>query len=343
MSGTELDDLIMSASSSLCMREKENLEGTFRSSTTELKLNNQKTTTRPGDTREPTTVWRSKALTAISQLKSLHQRASAAELRACELQLCLDQSVLDRNTVEDECARYRVLLADVRDQRDALLLELRLKRAISPDGADSRRQDADEYGGTDRTAGKGSPPDSVPHEILSEVQDQQAQQSLHDLEKKFDALQALYEQTRLENHDLLLNQSGLEEHIVALQERIQKLQDENDFFSTLDASIPEQEVEDTAPQSLSEISRLRRQLQERESELLSLHDVLEEERSRSSALHQQVVKTVEELGELRGQAADTKMVRAELTALQQVHADTLEKLVTLELEIDRIKREKCQE
>ena len=82
---------------------------------------------------------------------------------------------------------------------------------------------------------------------------------------------------------------------------------------------------------------LRKQLADTEAELLALHETLDEERLRSSGLHAQCVKQSEELGELRERVNETRRVEQTLAALKEVHADTLEKVVTLQLELERVR------
>jgi len=85
---------------------------------------------------------------------------------------------------------------------------------------------------------------------------------------------------------------------------------------------------------------LRKQLADTEAELLALHETLDEERLRSSGLHAQCVKQSEELGELRERVNETRRVEQTLAALKEVHADTLEKVVTLQLELERVRDER---
>jgi len=147
-----------------------------------------------------------------------------------------------------------------------------------------------------------------------------------------------------ENQDLLLLQSGLQEHVQALQERVQKLQDENDYFSVFkedDILVREEDVNAAFPEvpDSTTTDGLRRQLQDREHELLCLHETLDEERARSAALHTQVVHQAEELGEARAALGKAAQTRNELEALRKVHAETLEKLVTVQLEVDMLRRD----
>jgi hypothetical protein len=327
-----IDALIKSANSSLRLRSCE--PGACKENVASL-INDISAATRTG---KGDSLWRSKALAALSQLSSLQQRASAAELKVYELQLAVDQASLSAQALEDDNSKVRGLLAESRDERDRLMLEVRLRRAKMAAAAE------DEQRGRETTKGTAT-------SVETKDRDQEEQQDEDDnhnethraiigeLTSRLNSLLVAHEEAKLENETLLQNQTSLTERIHALQEHVHKLQDENDYFSILkdeDVLAQEEDVVAVFGAVTDEVeSNLRHQLQERESELLALHETLDEERTRSRGLHEQCIKQAEELSELRARAAATKRVERELTALKEVHADTLEKVVTLQLELGR--------
>ena len=185
--------------------------------------------------------WRSKALAALSQLASLQQRATAAELKACELQLAVDQAALTAQALDAENRSVRAMLADVQDERDRLMLEVKLRCIKSADKPDSAGNTLNQT--TSLVVDCSGTLDGIPVPCEG---DHRHRASVSDLTAQLDALRVVHEETKLENESLALGQQGLKERVTALQELVAKLQDANDFFGSLraeDVLAQEEEVD----------------------------------------------------------------------------------------------------
>ena len=154
----------------------------------------------------------------------------------------------------------------------------------------------------------------TPKQPVTSEEDHRHRAIVGDLTAQLDALRVVYEETKLENESLALGQQGLKERVTALRELVAKLQDENDYFSSFRAEdLLAQEEEVDAVYGTNETNRhrddddepsaksadLRRQLQDRETELLEIYEALDQERARSKNLHEQCVKQAEEIVALR--------------------------------------------
>ena len=333
-----VDALILAATSSLGLRNNDKMGtrvgGGGKENLASAINENSVGSTKHGDSR-----WRSKALAALSQLSSLQQRASAAELKACELQLVVDQATLTAQALDDENSKVRAMLAQVQDERDQLMLQARLhsakttvpNEATHPATEDTRR---------DRTScTPGLASTSRNHQTSAHDRDGQ-RATIEDLTSQLNALRMVHDETKMENDTLRKTQLGLEEHIGGLQERVAKLQDECDFFSALpEEDILPQEEDMNAVFGLKDVETdVRAQLQDRERELLDVYETLDEERDRSTELAKQCARQCEELEALRDRVNAMKHAEGELAALKAVHAVALENTVRLQLEIARLQQ-----
>lgn len=159
----------------------------------------------PATLPQSESLWRTKALAALSQLSSLQQRTSAAELKVTELQVELDQQSLTCRALDEDNSNVRATLAEVQDERDRLMLEVRLRRA--------------KVGEVETGAVASTRDDTRTTESLTK--------ELSDLHKLHHALLIDHEETKLENEALLQKQEGLLEHVSALQASVSRLQDQN--------------------------------------------------------------------------------------------------------------------
>lgn len=318
---TDVSGLIRSARESLSVQTHSKLAMSTWTTTTSGNKENAKRNfvSHNEDPSSSLALWRTKAHAALSQLRSLQQSASAAEMKAYELQLAVDQAGLTAQTLDDENSKLRALLAEVRDERDRLMLEVRLRR--SKMSAAEKRDAVDEN---------------------DDRRESDHRASVNDLTSQLNTLLIAHEETKAENEALLLKQKTTNEHVHALQETVARLQDENDYFSLYkeeEVLAQEEDVlavfgEVPVENGENEADSLREQLAETEAELLAVHETLDEERLRSKGLREQCVKQSEELAELRERVRSGNRVERELVALKEVHAETLEKVVTLQLQLD---------
>lgn len=324
----DVEALVLAATSSLSLRDAGKLED--RRETAGARAGKENTSI-GNNGNENASRWRGKALAALSQLSALQQRASAAELRACELQLAVDQAALTSQTQDAEHRSVRAALAALQEERDRLTLEVKLRSVKStgkPDGADI----APPLGtaqGTEKNA-------VAPMQPVTRQDDHRHRTVVDHLEAQLDALRAVHEETKLENESLALGQQGLKERVTALQELVAKLQDENDYFSSFraeDLLAQEEEVDavygTTARGEREPSSDLRQQLQDRETELLEVFETLDQERERSKNLHEQCIKQAEEIVALKDR----------MQAMDSVHTRDREELVNLRLALDAAKRD----
>ncbi len=326
----DVDALVLAATSSVSLRNARKLDD--RRAAVGVRAGKENTSI--ANCNDTTSRWRSKALAALSQLSSLQQRASAAELKACELQLAADQAVLTAQALDIENRSVRAILADVQDERDRLMLEVKLRsiKLTAKPGSAERLDIADIPPHPLTAQDTGKMVMTTKQHVTSE---EDHRDIVRNLTAQLDALRVIHEETKLENQSLSLSQQGLKERVTALQELVAKLQDENDYFSSFraeDVLAQEEEVDvvyGTTKHSDEHSADLRAQLQDRETELLEIYETLDQERERSKSLHEQCVRQAEEMGTLRDR----------IQAMDAVHRENLDEVVSLRLALDAVKRE----
>lgn len=131
-------------------------------------------------------------------------------------------------------------------------------------------------------------------------------------------------------HALEQHKKALEEQVQHSVKRIAYLEEQltfmNGVFDTQEQHSKADAVDDDA------LDDLRNELQEREEALASTQESLVEEKQRSSALHEQVLKQSMEIEDLRRDRVRAQQLQHDLHALQSVHAETLERLAHAQLQ-----------
>ena len=133
-------------------------------------------------------------------------------------------------------------------------------------------------------------------------------------------------------HDLQQHKKALQEQVQHSVKRIAYLEEQLAFMNGVfdDHQQQQQHKEDAMDDDALE--ELRSDLQDREEALASTQESLVEEKQRSSALHEQVLKQSMEIEDLRRDKLHAQQLQHDLRALQSVHAETLERLAHAQLQ-----------
>ncbi|KAI8110612.1 hypothetical protein M9435_002286 [Picochlorum sp. BPE23] len=178
------------------------------------------------------------------------------------------------------------------------------------------------------------------------VQYQQARDALQSMTEENASLSDTISHLEDEIHEIEISRASykddahaLEQHKKALEEQVQhsvkriayleeQLTFMNGVFDTQDQHSKADTVDDDA------LEDLRNELHEREQALASTQESLVEEKQRSSALHEQVLKQSMEIEDLRRDRVRAQQLQHDLHALKSVHAETLERLAHAQLQQD---------
>jgi len=295
--------------------------------------------------------WKVKALTALSHLKSMEQQCFEAERRVCDLQAKYDALVLEKSDMEVECERYRAAWGHAIGRMDAMELEVRILQGrvnmyearIASEHADAdeekKEHEVDDVIKSILMRGKENTAKHAESKIREEVEKEHKEElrrvedehrlAVSQRESELAEMEIALDAHRQENATLQDSVRGLEEHLLHAQSRIVQLQEENEYYASfVDSNTAESEDEDVFKDAVWE---LKQEIGEREEELLAMQECLNEEKARSNGLHEQILRQVMELEDLRKDACRTRELEEELKALRHVHAETLKDMAELKL------------
>lgn len=307
--------------------------------------------------------WKVKALMALSQLTSLEQQCFEAERRACDLQSKYDALVLDRDAVDAECERYRAAWGDATTRVDALELDIDvMKSRIAMYEARTMKDEENNHD----TQNQDDALDAI-DEVMRNIRRREEQRTEHmkkikddekisqlekerqqmedeytgricDLESQLVDLDMSCASYRQENESLHHTIQGLEERLLLAQSKVVQLQEENEYYACFMNQTSVGHTHDTNDDGRKEddivndaIWELKHELGEREHELVAMQECLQEEKERSTGLHEQVLRQVMEIEDLRKGVRQTQTLQQELRDLKRVHAQTLEDMAQLKL------------
>jgi predicted RNase H-like nuclease (RuvC/YqgF family) len=289
----------------------------------------------------------------LSRMKQLHRQTYALESKCQDIQARYDGLMLEKEAVEGELCRYTSMYRTLMHEMANMKLEVDVLKNKCESTKD--RQDT-EHGETK--------PEEMPgpavhlqatlaekikaltvelhasrEEVIRLKSESQAEERRDEgYNRKYEEQEAvLLDMERKlcdyksENSILKTDIDALEERLISSQGRIIQLEEELQYFSGLTStSQRNEEEEDMYNERLHELTQ---ELLDREHDLASLQETLNEERERCSGLHEQTLRQVMEIEDLRVEAARALEYKRELEALRHVHAETLERLAQAQLNI----------
>lgn len=306
---------------------------------------------RQDESRRP---WKVKALTALSQLTDLEQQCFDAQQRVCDLQFKYDALILEKDDVEVERERYRAAWGEALSRVDAVELELRVVKGrlalhearMDREGEKQDVKEVDDLVDNILKRGEEKKKKHVEAKIREEMQkereeevkkekqliEEKYQGAVSRLESELAEMEIACMSHRQENDSLKHTMRGLEEHLLHAQSRIVQLQEENEYYACfVEEKNIQGNTDDEEDVFKDAVWELKQELGQREEELAAMQECLNEEKARSNGLHEQVLRQVMELEDLRKDARRTKEVEEDLKALKIVHAETLKDLAQLKL------------
>ena len=289
--------------------------------------------------------WKVKALTALSHLTSLERTCFEAERRVCDLQSKYDALILEQSDLEGECDRYRAAWSEAVSRVDAVELELRvlngrvamyesiMAKEVKEESSQTEKIDDVVNGilmrGKEKMAtrdGAKQKEDEVKEELR--MMEEEYRERLSCLENELAEMEIVCSSHRQHNDSLQDTIRGLEEHLLHAQSRVVQLQEENEYYACYMDDQTKSQEEDVIKDAVWE---LKQELGEREEELVAMQECLNEEKARSNGLHEQVLRQVMEIEDLRKDASRARELEQELKALKLVHSKTLEDVAHLKL------------
>lgn len=296
-------------------------------------------------TQDENRPWKVKALTALSHLTSLERTCFEAERRVCNLQSKYDALILEQSDLEGECDRYRAAWSEAVSRVDAVELELRVLNgrvamyesilAKEAKEESSQTETIDDVVNGILTRGKEKmathdeakqKEDEVKEELR--MMEDEYRERLSCLENELAEMEIVCSSHRQHNDSLQDTIRGLEEHLLHAQSRVVQLQEENEYYACYMDDQTRSHEEDVIKDAVWE---LKQELGEREQELVAMQECLNEEKARSNGLHEQVLRQVMEIEDLRKDASRAKELEQELKALKLVHGETLQDVAHLKL------------
>lgn len=168
--------------------------------------------------------------------------------------------------------------------------------------------------------------DKVKEELR--MMEEEYRERLSCLENELAEMEIVCSSHRQHNDSLQDTIRGLEEHLLHAQSRVVQLQEENEYYACYMDDQTKSQEEDVIKDAVWE---LKQELGEREEELVAMQECLNEEKARSNGLHEQVLRQVMEIEDLRKDASRARELEQELKALKLVHSKTLEDVAHLKL------------
>ena len=290
----------------------------------------------------------------LSRMKQLHRQTYALESKCQDIQARYDGLMLEKEAVEGELCRYTSMYRTLMNEMANMKLEvdvLKNKCESTKDGQDTAHGETkpEEMPGpavhlqatlAEKIKALTVELHASREEVIRLKSESQAE------ERRDEGYNCRYEEQeavlldmerklcdyKSENSILKTDIDALEERLISSQGRIIQLEEELQYFSDLTSTTSQrnEEEEDMYNERLHELTQ---ELLDREHDLASLQETLNEERERCSGLHEQTLRQVMEIEDLRVEAARALEYKRELEALRHVHAETLERLAQAQLNV----------